>query len=75
MTVGKYVSIDTAVEIEIDVKYLRELDEDDFLDVVAARGMATPPDRQIAERAYLALTPATPEPIRELVLICARRIA
>lgn len=27
------------------------------------------------DAAYLALTPATPEPIRELVLICAGRIA
>lgn len=60
VAVDKYVSIETDVEIEIDANDLKKLDEDDFLDVIALKGMVPPPDRLVAERAYLALTPATP---------------
>lgn len=74
--VDKYVSIETEVEIEVDALMLKHVESDLMLDVLAARGITVPDcGRETVDAAYLALRGDIPEPIRQLVLSCAGRIA
>lgn len=76
VNVDKYVSIDTDVEIEVDGTMLGLVESDLMLDVLAARGITVPDcDRATVDAAYLSLRADIPEPIRELVLACAGRVA
>lgn len=74
-TITKYV--ETEVNIDLDADELSGIDSDVLLELAAKKGISTiAPDRRNAvDAAYRALTPTTPEPIRELVLELAGRIA
>ena len=74
--VSTYISKSVEVEFTVDRLALQKLSEDVFLDVCSLKGLVVLPfARPELERAYMALTPTTPEPIRALVLACVGRIA
>lgn len=78
-TITKYVEVEVEVEVNIDLDAdeLSEIGSDVLLALAAKKGICTiaPCLSKAVDTAYYALTPTTPEPIRELALELAGRIA